>query len=229
MRPQDCTFEALFRGPHSALLEPQICIGGAHGGAPRLHFWSPTVFLINTLPAVPASPVWRSGNQALRHLHRPYTTGWRRRCSRRSPSCKVPGILHPSQFSQQDTTAVEEKVTAAEEEAAAKEERQSWLENQFSWWDGRHTELSELIKENLNDSGSFEHVNASYIDVSDEENQAVVNQTLAELGFSERVEVGDLFVIEEFTAKNAFNATIKNMAFGIVRGSDDSVLLLGII
>lgn len=102
MRPQDCTFEALFRGPHSALLEPQICIGGAHGGAPRLHFWSPTVFPINTLPAVPASPVWRSGNQALRHLHRPYTTGWRRRCSRRSPSCKVPGILHPSQFSQQD-------------------------------------------------------------------------------------------------------------------------------
>lgn len=147
------------------------------------------------------------------------------------PSESVPFLTVPHALISEarDTTAVEEKVTAAEEEAAAKEERQSWIENQFSWWDGRHTELSELIKENLNDSGSFEHVNASYIDVSDEENQAVVNQTLAESGFSERVEVGDLFVIEEFTAKNAFNATIKSMAFGIVRGSDNSVLLLGII
>ena len=130
---------------------------------------------------------------------------------------------------ERDTAAAEEKVTAAEEEAAAKEERQTWIENQFSWWDGRHTALSDLIKENLNDSDSFEHIDASYIDVADEESQAVVNQTLAESGFSERVEVGDLFVIEEFTAKNAFNATIKSMGFGIVRGSDGSVIFLGII
>lgn len=130
---------------------------------------------------------------------------------------------------ERDTAAAEEKITAAEREEAAKEERQSWIESQFHWWDGRHTALSELIKDNLNDSDSFEHVNASYIDVSDEDNQTIVNQALAESGFSERVEIGDLFVIEEFTAKNAFNATIKSMAFGIVRGSDESVILLGII
>lgn len=129
---------------------------------------------------------------------------------------------------ERDTKAAEEKITAAEEEAAAKEGRQAWIENQFSWWDGRHIKLSDLIKENLNDSGSFKHVDASYIDVSDETVQATVNQTLSDYGFSERVEVGDLFVIEEFTAKNVFNATIKNTAFGIVRGSNDSVVLLGI-
>ena len=138
-------------------------------------------------------------------------------------------VPHALISEERDTTAAEEKVTAAEKEAAAKEARQTWIEDQFNWWDGRHTALSDLIKENLNDSDSFEHVDASYIDVADEASQATVNQNLAEAGFSERVEVGDLFVIEEFTAKNVFNATIKSMAFGIVRGSDNSVILLGIL
>ena len=121
-----------------------------------------------------------------------------------------------------DTAAAQDKITA-------KEDRQLWIENQFHWWDGRHTELSELIKDNLNDSDSFEHVDASFIDVYDEERQAIVNQTLKDAGFSESVAVGDLFIIQEFTAKNAFNATIKSTAYGIIRGSDNSVILLGII
>lgn len=138
--------------------------------------------------------------------------------SESNPFLTVPNALIAED---RDTEAAEDKMTA-------KEERQAWIENQFNWWDGRHTELSELIKECLNDEDSFEHVDASYIDVCDEASQAVVNQTLKDVGLSEEVEIGDLFVIEVFSAKNAFNATIKNTAYGIVRGSDNSVILLGI-
>lgn len=56
-----------------------------------------------------------------------------------------------------------------------------------------------------------------------------MNQILKEARINESVEVGDLFVIQEFTAKNAFNAKIKSTAYGVVRGSDNSVILLGII
>lgn len=120
-----------------------------------------------------------------------------------------------------DTTAAGEKITA-------KDKRQEWIDNQFHWWDKRHTELSELIKDCLNDRSSFKHVDASYIDVYDEERQTTVNKILKDAGYSARVEVGDLFVIQEFTAKNVFNATVKNTGYGIVRESDNSVILLGI-
>lgn len=116
---------------------------------------------------------------------------------------------------------------AAIDKVNAKANRQTWIESQFNWWDGRHEALSDLIKQNLNDSDSFKHVDVSYIDVSDEERMNVVNTTLKDAGFSERVEIGDLFVLEEFTAKNAFNATIKSTGYGIVR-SDNTVILLGI-
>lgn len=107
-------------------------------------------------------------------------------------------------------------------------ERQEWIENQFSWWDGRHVELSELIKDSLNDSRSFDAAEASYIDVSDVSAQQTVNDTLASAGLSHRAELGDLFVIQEFTAKNIFDATVKSTAFGIVRENGE-VLLIGIV
>ena len=116
---------------------------------------------------------------------------------------------------------------AASDKIAAKEARQKWIEDQFNWWDGRHEALSELIKKNLNDSKSFKHVDVSYIDVEDIVRQLLVNEILEKGGFSERVEIGDLFVMETFTAKNAFNATVKNTGYGIVR-SNGTVILLGI-
>lgn len=105
---------------------------------------------------------------------------------------------------------------AALEKMYLKEKRKKWIESQFSSWDKKHIALSELIKDNLNDSKSFKHIETSWIDVCNEEMKEDVNQILAACGFSERVEIGDLFIMEEFTAKNAFNATIKNTAYGIV-------------
>ena len=55
-----------------------------------------------------------------------------------------------------------------------------------------------------------------------------VNDILKQSGYSQRVEIGDLFVMTDFSAKNAFNATIKNTAFGIVDYSADLVRLIGI-
>lgn len=127
-----------------------------------------------------------------------------------------------------DNAAVQEKITVQEESIEAEDAHQSWIENQFSWWDGRHVALSDLIKDNLNDSGSFKATDTTYIDVRDETLKSEVNKILGDAGINERVEVGDLFVIQEFTAKNAFNATVKNTAYGIVRGSDDTVLLVAI-
>ena len=109
-----------------------------------------------------------------------------------------------------------------------KTERNEWINGQFSAWDGSHTVLKELIKDNLNDESSFKHINTTYIDVSTEELKNEVNGILRDAGYSNRVDIDDLFVLTEFSAKNAFNATIKNTALGIVDYSEKMVTLIGI-
>ena len=42
-----------------------------------------------------------------------------------------------------------------------------WIENQFSPWDGSHIDLVKLVKENMNDPKSFEHVETRYSDEKD--------------------------------------------------------------
>lgn len=109
-----------------------------------------------------------------------------------------------------------------------KTERNEWITSQFSAWDGSHTVLKDLIKDNLNDEKSFDHIETTYIDVATEDKKNQVNDILKQSGYSQRVDVGDLFVMTEFSAKNAFNATVKNTAFGIVDYSADLVTLIGI-
>lgn len=124
----------------------------------------------------------------------------------------------------------EDRDTVAEEDQNNKtiptDDRTSWIESQFSWWDGSHTELEKLIMNNLNDENSYEHIETTYIDVVNEENRTLVNDVISGTGY--QVEIGDLFVITEFSAKNAFNATIKSTAYGIVSYSDNTVTLIGI-
>ena len=57
-----------------------------------------------------------------------------------------------------DAKAVEDKKVA---DAAA---YQTWIKGQFSVWDGSNTYLVDLVKENLNDAKSFEHVETKYAD-----------------------------------------------------------------
>jgi hypothetical protein len=48
-----------------------------------------------------------------------------------------------------------------------KAEYDKWVKSQFSPWDGSHYYLVKLLKENMNDADSFEHVETKYTDNSD--------------------------------------------------------------
>lgn len=106
-------------------------------------------------------------------------------------------------------------------------ERNEWINSQFSAWDGSHTVLKELILDNLNDEKSFNHISTTYIDINSDDMKKYVNDILKDSGYTNRVDVGDLFVMTEFSAKNAFNGTVKNTAFGIVDYSENMVTLIG--
>lgn len=106
--------------------------------------------------------------------------------------------------------------------------RNQWIRSQFSLWDGSHTALKELVIKQLNDEKSFRHSETTYRDISSEAARDEVNDVLASSGYSQRVEVGDLFIQMTFTAKNAFNATIKNTAYGIASFNNDTITLIDI-
>ena len=65
-----------------------------------------------------------------------------------------------------EAKAAEEKAKADQIEAELKEaeDYKNWIESQFSAWDGSNRYLVKLIKENLNDPKSFEHVETVYSD-----------------------------------------------------------------
>jgi len=47
-------------------------------------------------------------------------------------------------------------------EEKAKAEYQEWVERQFNAWDGSNIYLVKLVKENMNDPKSFEHIETRY-------------------------------------------------------------------
>lgn len=106
--------------------------------------------------------------------------------------------------------------------------RNLWIRGQFSPWDGSHDGLKKMIKANLNDEGSFKHIETTYIDVSDEDAKERVNSMLKKAGYSKRVEVGDLLITTKFSAKNAFGGRVKNTAIGIASYKDNSIKLVNI-
>ena len=108
------------------------------------------------------------------------------------------------------------------------EERKSWISSQFEIFGGEHRVLKKLVKENLNDEGSFKHIETTYVDVTTIAKKDEVNKILKKAGYSNRVKLGDLLVTMEFSAKNAFNARIKNTAIGIVNYDNDTVTLVDV-
>lgn len=113
-------------------------------------------------------------------------------------------------------------------EAQYWELREEWIDSQFSVWDGSHNDLEELIKEVLKDRKSYDHIETSYIDITDETKLAIVNETLHSVGNKNRAEIGDLLIIVEFSAKNAYNATIKSTAYGIASYENNTISLVAI-
>lgn len=103
-----------------------------------------------------------------------------------------------------------------------------WKNSQFSGWNGKHYDFEELIIQNLNDEKSYKHKETRFIEVTNEEIRDEINNVLKKVGSKYRVEIGDLFIITEFTAKNAFNATVKNTAYGIAQYATNRIILVRI-
>jgi len=104
----------------------------------------------------------------------------------------------------------------------------SWVDNQFSVWDGSHSRLSSLIKNRLNDEKSYKHIETTYRIIYSEDTKLEINNILKSSNKSTRVEIGDVFISIQFSAKNAFNATVKNTAFGIASFAENSIILIAI-
>ena len=105
----------------------------------------------------------------------------------------------------------------------------NWVNSQFSPWDGAHRELEKLIVKNLNDEKSYDHIKTTYIEICDEGRMDIINKALKDDGYSRRVKIGDLFITTEFSAKNRFNATVKNTAYGIASYEDNTIILVDIV
>ena len=104
----------------------------------------------------------------------------------------------------------------------------SWVNNQFSAWDGSHSELASLIKKNLNDEKSYKHIETTYRIIYSEELKTEINDILKSANKSTRVEIGDIFISIQFSAKNAFNAIVKNTAYGVAFFANNSIALIAI-
>ncbi len=104
-----------------------------------------------------------------------------------------------------------------------------WINDQFSVWDGSHKVLKELIIKSLNDEKSYKHIETKYRTIKTQEDKVEINKILEEAGYSTRVEIKDLYITQEFSAKNAFNATIKNTGIGVASYENNQVTLIDIL
>ena len=146
------------------------------------------------------------------------------------PSVNAPYLTVPSSLVKKDRDLNKEAARRAEldKKARMEEERKSWFTDQLSIWNGSHKEFEKLIKKNLNDEKSYKHIETYFYDVSSKETLKLVNDVLSESKLKQRVKLGDFFIVTEFSAKNAFNATIKSTAFGIVSYEKKTITLIAI-
>ena len=102
-----------------------------------------------------------------------------------------------------------------------------WVGDQFNVWNGSHIELTKLIKQNLNDEKSYKHIETTYSEITDQFLLESNKQFLENLGYTYELELFDVVIVTEFSAKNAFNATIKSTAIGVASYNHQTVTLLG--
>ena len=143
-----------------------------------------------------------------------------------SPYLTVPSSLVESD---RDSEAEDKARQEEADKKNAEREYDSWVDSHFSFWNGQCDELVDLVIERLNDERSFDHKETSYIAVRDEATLQEVNQILGSSASDANIAVGDVVVVMEFTAKNGFNATVKNSAMGVIRYPSGAVELLAIV
>ena len=139
------------------------------------------------------------------------------------PDENNPFLTVPSDLIENDRDDV-----AVQEKLNKKEIHQDWVNSQFSIWNGANKTFEKLIKKQLNDEKSYKHIKTTYISIDDDEQKDEVNSKLEKAGCSQRVELDDLFITTEFSAKNYFNATVKQTAYGIADYSTNEIILVAI-
>lgn len=154
--------------------------------------------------------------------------GWTGSTDTYNPGEGTPFLtVSPSLVADARDAATEQGAIDAENAAKAEQEAyDSWVGDQFGFFSGDNDELVRLVKERLNDEGSFRHKETGYIAIRDQETLDEVNAGLAGAAVAN---MNDVLVTMEFTAKNGFNATIKSQALGLIRYPSGSVELIAII
>lgn len=127
-----------------------------------------------------------------------------------------------------DMTA-ERAATKAEANARIeREEYESWVGSQFGWLDGKNDQLVDMVKSRLNDERSFRHIDTNYIVCNDEDTLDMVNNALLIDGLP-LANLKDIYIVMDFSAKNSFNATIKQQAHGLVRYPSGNAEIIAIL
>ena len=109
-----------------------------------------------------------------------------------------------------------------------REEYESWVGSQFGWLDGKNDQLVDMVKSRLNDERSFRHIDTNYIVCNDEDTLDMVNNALLIDGLP-LANLKDIYIVMDFSAKNSFNATIKQQAHGLVRYPSGNAEIIAIL
>ena len=104
-----------------------------------------------------------------------------------------------------------------------------WNMTNFSLFNGSNKKLNKLIQSQLNDEKSFKHIKTETVEAISESEVKRINDILADAGYSDRVQLNDVFAMVQFSAKNKFNATVKAMAYGIISYRNDTVTVVDIV
>lgn len=113
--------------------------------------------------------------------------------------------------SNSDSTNSNEVVQAVEEvpeltpEEQAKVDFDLWIKTQFSSWDGSNIPLVKLVKKNMNDPKSFEHIETVY--------------KAGEVGTGITVEM-------TYRGKNGFGGLVKGKVTGYADYESDTIMIM---
>lgn len=106
------------------------------------------------------------------------------------------------------------KATEEQNRVNTGSEYSNWISSQFDS-KGANIYLENLIKNQLYDVNSYQHLKTEFIEVNDENRKTYVAGLVKEKDSSVTVEIGDLYLITEYNAKDTEGNTVKMTEYGL--------------
>ena len=103
-------------------------------------------------------------------------------------------------------------------------EHDEWVSSLFSAWDGECNTLSDLIKDNLKDPKSYDHLETGYKEIT-KSNLKECRKSIKSLGYTGKVSKGDVWIQVDYTADNSFGGTVRGVAYGLADYSENKIVL----